>query len=47
VRTRALALATFTATCDDAPITGAARPAATGVIELVCDGVLAVAPGSA
>ncbi len=38
------AAATFTATCDGAPLTGAVRPAATGVIELACDGVLAVSP---
>lgn len=37
------AAATFTASCDGAPLT-ATRVAATGVVELTCDGVLAVAP---
>jgi endoglycosylceramidase len=35
--------ATFAATCNDAPLTGA-RDAARGTVELVCDGVLAVTP---
>lgn len=35
--------ATFTATCDGAPVTGA-RDAASGMIELACEGVLEVSP---
>jgi len=38
-----VAAATYTATCDGAPVT-ATRAAATGVIEVLCDGVLVVTP---